>query len=86
MGYLTKMIEKSGQNGLFHSRFSILGQLTRPLFRVACYIIPSAHKNTHFQRASFREERRCRTLKEMTIPAVLRLALHDNTPTQNGHS
>jgi len=48
--------------------------------------IPSALKNTHFQRASFREERRCRTLKEMTLPAVLRLALHENLLTQNGHS
>ena len=45
-----------------------------------------APKNTHFQRASFREERRCRTLKEMTIPAVIRLALHENIPTQNGCS
>ncbi len=35
--------------------------------------IPLAPKNTYFQRASFREERRCRTLKEMTLPAVLRL-------------
>ena len=30
MGYLTKMIGKSGQNGLFRSRFSILGQPPSP--------------------------------------------------------
>ena len=48
--------------------------------------MPLAPKNTHFQRASFREVRRCRTLKEMTLPAVLCLALHENTSTQNGHS
>ncbi len=48
--------------------------------------IPLAPKNTHFQRTSLREERRCRTLKEMTLPAVLRLALHDILATQNGHS
>ena len=29
MGYLTKMIEKSGQNGFFRSRLSILGQIPR---------------------------------------------------------
>ncbi|MEE9396741.1 MAG: hypothetical protein V3V31_06975 [Methylococcales bacterium] len=29
MGYLTKIIGQSGQNGLFRSRFSILGQPPR---------------------------------------------------------
>ncbi|MEE9397455.1 MAG: hypothetical protein V3V31_10625 [Methylococcales bacterium] len=48
--------------------------------------IPFALKNAHFQRAFFREERRYRALKEMTIPAVLRRAPHENPPTQNGHS
>ncbi len=50
------------------------------------YIIPSALKNTDFQRASFREELRCRTLKEMTVPVALRLAFHENIPTQYGYS
>ena len=45
--------------------------------------IPFAFKNTHFQRASFREGHRCRSLKEMTIPALLRLVLHENLPPQN---
>ena len=46
--------------------------------------IPFAFKNTCFQRASFREGRRCRSLKEMAIPALLRLALRENLPTQTG--
>ncbi len=51
-----------------------------------CFImcIPLAPKNTYFQRASLREVRRSETLKEMTLPADLRLALHENIPTKTG--
>ncbi len=44
--------------------------------------MPLAPKNTHFPRPSIRE-RRCITSKEMTLPAVLRLALYENPLTQN---
>ena len=57
-------------------------------FRMYCFImcIPLAPKNTYFQRTSLREVRRSKTLKEMTLPVYLRLALHENIPTQNGYS
>ncbi len=48
--------------------------------------MPLASKNTHFQQAFFHEARRSRTLQELTLSAALRLALHENLPTQNRHS